>query len=159
MIEYTWHSKLLRTWRGIYMTTKRAVMQVKTLICFGDFCCLNSSCIRKSIPLMLMSSSRGKVTLLWQNSVTDVSVAFRPTCWCPSGWAPVWRLHTKISINLLKHFCGYLVYEILLWPESWRGSLHIYLLSLPRFWTLSLESIHWKPEIATSNVTPCSFLQ
>ena len=29
--------------------------------------------------------------------------------------------------------------EIFLWPESWRGSLHIYLLSFPRFWTLSIK--------------------
>ena len=26
-----------------------------------------------------------------------------------------------------------------LWPESWRGSLYMYLLSFPRFWTLSIE--------------------
>ena len=41
--------------------------------------------------------------------------------------------------NWVKHFFGYLVYEIFLWPESWRGSLHIYLLSFPRFWILSIE--------------------
>jgi len=29
---------------------------------------------------------------------TDVSVGFRPPCWSPSGWAPIWRLH----INLYK---------------------------------------------------------
>ena len=45
----------------------------------------------------------------------------------------------QISISLVKHFFGYLVYEIFLWPESWRGSLYIYLLSFPRFWTLSIE--------------------
>ena len=39
----------------------------------------------------------------------------------------------------VKHFFGYLVYEIFLWPESWRGSLFMYLLSFPRFWT-----IYWK---------------
>ena len=39
----------------------------------------------------------------------------------------------------VKHFFGCLVYETFLWPESWRGSLHIYLLSFPRFWTLSFE--------------------
>ena len=39
----------------------------------------------------------------------------------------------------VKHFFGYLVYEIFLWPEIWRGSLYIYLLSFPRFWTLSIE--------------------
>ena len=39
----------------------------------------------------------------------------------------------------VKHFLGYLVYELFLWPKSWRGSLYIYLLSFPRFWTLSVE--------------------
>ena len=45
----------------------------------------------------------------------------------------------QISKIWVKHFFGYLVYEIFLWPESWRGSLHIYLLSFPRFWTLLIE--------------------
>ena len=43
----------------------------------GEFGYLNSSCIRKSIILMFLSSSRDKFTLLWPNSVTDVSVGFR----------------------------------------------------------------------------------
>ena len=30
------------------------------------------------------------------------------------------------------------MYEIFLWPESWRGSFYMYLLSFPRFWTLSI---------------------
>ena len=42
----------------------------------------------------------------------------------------------QISISWLKHF---FVYEIFLCPESWRGSLYIYFLSFPRFWTLSIE--------------------
>ena len=50
---------------------------------------------------MFMNSSRNKFTLLYQNSVTDVFVGFRPPCWCPSRWAPARRLHT-ISINLGK---------------------------------------------------------
>ena len=52
---------------------------------------------------MLMSSSKNKFPLLYQNSVTFVSVGFRPPCWCPSGWAPAWRLH-KNSYNLGKTF-------------------------------------------------------
>ena len=63
---------------------------------FGQFCYLNSSWITKSITLMFMSSSRNKFTLLYQNSVTDVFVGFRPPCWCPSRWAPAWRLHTNL---------------------------------------------------------------
>ena len=37
----------------------------------------------------------------------------------------------QISINLGKRFFEYLVYEIFLWPEIWRGSL-----SIERFWFL-----------------------
>ena len=70
---------------------------------FRKFCYLNSSCIRKSITLMFMSSSRNKFTLLYQNSVTDVFVGFLSPCWCSSRWAPAWHLHT-ISINLGKTF-------------------------------------------------------
>ena len=36
--------------------------------------------------------------------MTDVSVSFRWPCWCPSGWAPTWRLHRKRSIILGKQF-------------------------------------------------------
>ena len=46
--------------------------------------------------------------------------------------------YKSLSI-LVKRFFEYVVYEIFLWPESWRVSLHIYLLSFPRFWTLSIE--------------------
>ena len=28
--------------------------------------------------------------------MTDVSADFRPPCWCPSRWAPAWRLHTNL---------------------------------------------------------------
>ena len=56
------------------------------------------------------------------------------------GAHPGGHLHgvsIQISINLGKPFFGYLFYEIFLWPESWRESLQIYLLSFPRFWTFS----------------------
>ena len=28
--------------------------------------------------------------------MTDVSTGFRPPCWCPSRWAPAWRLYTNL---------------------------------------------------------------
>ena len=46
------------------MMAKRAVMQVKEMTYFREFCQLNSPCIRKSITLMFMSSSKNKFTLL-----------------------------------------------------------------------------------------------
>ena len=57
MIEYT--SNLLceaaLTWR------QRTVMYVEKATYFGEFCYLNSSCIRKSITLLFMSSSRNSL--------------------------------------------------------------------------------------------------
>ena len=58
----------------------------------GRFCYLNSLCVRKSITLEFMSSSRDEFTLSHQNLVIDVSVGFQPPCWCPSAW----RLLTKL---------------------------------------------------------------
>ena len=45
----------------------------------------------------------------------------------------------QISINLGKTFLRISRYGIFFWPESWRGSLYIYLLSFSRFRTLSIE--------------------
>ena len=62
---------------------------------------------------------------------------FGPPCLSSSEWA---KACYGVSIHLGKtFFFRYLVYETFLWPESWRKSLHIYLLSFPRFWTLSIE--------------------
>ena len=66
------------------MTAERAVMLVKKVTYFGEFGYLNSSCIRKRIILMFLSSSREQFTLLKQNSVIAVSVGFRPPRRCPS---------------------------------------------------------------------------
>ena len=43
----------------------------------------------------------------------------------------------QISISLGKTFLR--IFEVFLSLESWRGSLYMYLLSFPRFWTLSIE--------------------
>ena len=45
----------------------------------------------------------------------------------------------QISKIWVKNFFRYLVYEILLWSESWRGSLHIYLHSISQI----LDFIYW----------------
>ena len=82
---------------------------------------------------MFMSSSREKVTLSLQNSVTDVSINFRPPCWCPSRWAPAWRLHANVIKSESNISADDLVYEKLHWPEYWRGYLRV---SFSRFWTL-----------------------
>ena len=107
---------------------------------FGEFCYLNSSWIRKSITLMFMSSSRNKFTLLYPNSVTNVFVGFRPPRWCPSRWSPAWCLHTRNLYKFGRNISSDIsVYGIFFWPESWPGTWYIYLLSFPRFRTLSIE--------------------
>ena len=115
------------------------------------------SCIKKLLlSLMFISSSRNKFELLYQNSITDVFIGF-----CPPhvGAHPGGHQHgVSIQISWVKHFFGYLVYGIFFWPEFWRGSLYIYLLSFPRFRTLSIERFwfyfdlfwmawHWKSAI------------
>ena len=39
--------------------------------------------------------------------MTDVSTGLRPPCWCPSRWAPAWRLHT----NRGKRFSAYIFHK------------------------------------------------
>ena len=66
-------------------------------------------------------------------------------CWFPSAMLELIQVSTSMaspykSLEVwVKHFFGFLVYEIFLWPESWRGSWYMYLLEFPRFWTLSIE--------------------
>ena len=72
--------------------------------------------------------------------MTNVSVGFWPPwCWSPSGWDSRASPPAEISINLSKTFLRISWLKKLLWPESWRGALHIHLLSFPRFWTLFIE--------------------
>ena len=107
---------------------------------FREFCYLNSSWIRKSITWTFMSSSRNKFTLLYQNLVTDVFVGFCPPCWCPSRWAPARRI--QISINLGKTFLRISrIRNILLTWILARNLVYIYLISHPRFRTLSIDTV------------------
>ena len=62
----------------------------------------------------------------------------RPPC-CAHPGGNQHGVSIQIPIIWVKHFFGYLEREIFLWPESWRAALYIYLLSFPRFWTLSIE--------------------
>ena len=84
------------------MTAERDVMLVKKVTYFGEFSYLNSSCLRKSIILMqVLSSSSNKFMLpiVALQKLSDRSFCWFPAviCWCPSGWAPAWPLHTNLS--------------------------------------------------------------
>ena len=103
---------------------------------FRKFRYLNTSCIRKSITLMFMTFSKNKFTLLWQNSVRDVSVGFRPPCWSSSRWA--WRLHT----NLHKFGKTFLrISRIRNIPLTW--ILARVFLYVPPFISQILDFIYW----------------
>ena len=124
-----------------------------------EFCYLNSSWISKKYYFNVYEFLEK-----WIHAFQAAKYGNRCFCLFPSAmleliyrWAQAWRLHTNLY-NWVKRFFGYLVYEIFLWPESWRRSLYMYLLSFPRFWTLSIERFdfyfdlfwmawHWKPAI------------
>ena len=87
--------------------------------------------------------------------MTDVSVGFRPLCWCPFGWAPTWRLLTNLykfgwntSANSARIkssrdlILGEVVYIAIIYhiPDSW-----IYLLNGYDFLFWSHD--WWKPRI------------
>ena len=81
-----------------------------------------------------MSFPKNKFALLQQNSVTDVSVGFRPPCWCSSRWAPAWRLHslgkTFLRISRIRNI-----------PLTWilaRVSVYV-----PPFISQILDFIYW----------------
>ena len=94
--------------------------------------------LEKIIISMLLSSSRDKLTLSWQNSVTDVSVGFRPPCWSPSRWTPA-CVSIQISINLGKNFLriSCLRKSAVTWILAW-GFAHF-----PLFFSQIVEFIHW----------------
>ena len=51
-------------------------MWVKNITDFWRFCYLNVPCLRMNITLIVMSSSSEEFTYKYENSKTDVSVAF-----------------------------------------------------------------------------------
>ena len=90
--------------------------------------------------------------------MTDVSVGFRPPCWCPSGWAPAWRLHTnlykfgkKVSshISQKKNCCDLKLGESLCIFTFFRFSESgLYLLNgFDFYFSLLWMAWHWKPAI------------
>ena len=80
-------------WRGIYMTAELVKTWLISALISGNLAIWTGSCIRKSIILMFLSSSREIYAF-----VTKLSD--RCFCWCPSRWAPTWPHPIQISINL-----------------------------------------------------------
>ena len=63
VVEYAWISKLLPD-ASFTCRPRELSCRFKKMIYFRKFCCLNGSCIRKSMTLMFMSFSKNKFTLL-----------------------------------------------------------------------------------------------
>ena len=90
--------------------------------------------------------------------MTDVSAGFRPPCWCPSRWAPAWRLHTDLykfsenvspdifhnknccDLNLGKSLC---TSSFFLFPDSDLIYWTVLIFYFDLFWM----AWHWKPAI------------
>ena len=95
--------------------------------------------------------------------MTDVSAGFRPPCWCPSRWAPAWRLHTNLSkfrknvsphifrkknccdLNLGESLC---ISTFFLFPDSRLDRLNGFYFYFDLFWM----AWHWKPAIVLTAV-------
>ena len=92
----------------------------------------------------------------------DVSAGSRPPCWCPSRWAPAWRLHTNlykfgenVSLHIFhkKNCCDLNLGESLciptffLFPDSGLNLLNGFGLYFDLFWM----AWHWKPAIVFTN--------
>ena len=76
--------------------------------------------------------------LVWNRERVSGSVSHTPTQFSwrhPPPPRRVYQLIAPAAMLVPKSFLQSLEYEKLHWPESWRGSLHIYLVSYARFWT------------------------
>ena len=90
--------------------------------------------------------------------MTDVSAGFRPPCWSSPGWAPAWRLHTKLykfvlnissDISYTNYFFepnlgeGLRIFTSFHFPDS-----RLYLSnSFDFYFDLFWMAWHWKPSI------------
>ena len=85
------------------MTAERAVVLVKAVTYFGEFGYLNNSCIRKSIILMLLSSSREIHPFI-------AKLSDRRFCWFPAAMLVPIRMGSSMappykSLQIwIKHF-------------------------------------------------------
>ena len=163
LIMCSWFSERLRlsfqaiAWRNIYRTAETAVLLVKKVIYFAKFGCLNSSFIKKGNNITFFSFLRDEFALLFQTSVTDVSVGFRPPCWRPYEWAPAWRLHTNIykfgknligissccDLNLGESLC---IFMFVVFSDSGLYQFKSFHFYFDLFWM----AWHWKPAIYVS---------
>ena len=85
---------------------------------------------------MCLSSSKDKIKLLQQNSVTDVLLVSAAICWCPSGWALAWCLHIQISINSGGKFLCIVFHQKDLCDLNLGEILCIFTFFFLEFWTL-----------------------
>ena len=94
--KYDWPSALLRNLRNvsICMEQNNSFCKLRIWKDLSKIGYLHLSC---AFRLSCMSFSKNKFSLLSQNSVTDVSVGFRPPCWRSSSWAPAWLASPQIA--------------------------------------------------------------
>ena len=125
-------------------------MLAKKVTYFGEFSCLKSSCITiKCFCCFFVFFER-----YIHAFVAKVSADFRPPCWCPSRWAPTWRLYnlgkTFRHVSPIRKIA---VTWILARVFAYLPSLYFQILDLI-YWTVLIfyfdqfwMAWHWKPAI------------
>ena len=136
------------------MTAESAVMLVKKVTYFGEFSYLSSSCTRKSVILMFLSSSRDKFTLLGQTQWQMFLLVSGRVSAHPDGNQHgvsiqiFINLGEIISLHILlrKSFCylnlgkGLCIFTFFLFPDS-----GLYLLNgIDFYFELFWRTWHWK---------------
>ena len=90
MINYAWISKLLRdvafTWRA-----RELSCWLKEWIILGNLAIWTVHILLKEFL------SPREIHIRFCSKLSDKCFCwFPPPCWCPSGWAPAWCLHTNL---------------------------------------------------------------
>ena len=97
---------------------------------------------------MSLVLSTGSLKLIWsqEENFALILVLYLAAYLIASMSTPA-RARLNHGLRDAKNVCaltkvGTVLKKNLLWRESWLESLHIYLLSFPRFWTLSIGGFH-----------------
>ena len=95
-------------WRGIYMTAELVKKWLISGLISGNLAIWTVLVLEKVLLHCFWVLREIKLRFCSKTQWQMFPVGFWPPCWCPSGWAPTWRLHTnlyKFGEELLRITC------------------------------------------------------